>query len=102
MPNNGSRRGPLPMVIMASTGQDVRRCISCLSCSDGDLPCIDLSLNELMQAAARDDERALTCRTLWCDELIQHRVPCQANLDIQSVILALRREADIRGLMIME
>ncbi len=100
--DNGDSRGPLPQVILASTGQDVRRCNNCLSCGNGNDPCIDLTLNEIMQAAARDDDIALSSRTLWCDELVERRIPCGANIDIQSVILALRREADMRGLASQE
>jgi heterodisulfide reductase subunit C len=62
-------------------------------------PQMDLSFGEIMRAAARDDPQALQNATLWaCDDLIERNARCQAGLDIASVILVLRREAQVRGL----
>ncbi len=91
-------RGPLRQVILASTGQDVLQCTKCRSCDDLMADGMDLTFGEVMRAAARDDARALKNDTLWaCDELLERGPKCQSGLDIASVILALRREAELRG-----
>ena len=60
-------------------------------------PGMDLTFGEIMRAAARDDPRALDNQTLaTCDELLP-RVRCPSGIDIASVILALVREAELRG-----
>ncbi len=59
---------------------------------------MDLTFGEIMQAAARDDPRALENSTLWtCDDLLP-RVRCPSGIDIASVILVLVREAELRGI----
>jgi heterodisulfide reductase subunit C len=91
-------RGPLRSIILASTGQDVRDCINCDTCDGWMLPGMDLTFGEVMQAAARDDPLALENRTLWaCDDLLP-KVRCPSGIDIASVILALVREAELRGI----
>ena len=92
-----STRAPLRAIIMTSTGQDVRACMNCDSCQDWMAPGMDLTFGEIMRAAARDDPRALKNQTLaTCDELLA-RVRCPSGIDIASVILALVREAELRG-----
>lgn len=92
------QRGPLPFIILAATGEDVRRCANCQSCADLLTPEMDLTFGELIRAAARDDPRALTCATLWnCDAVLESGC-CQEGLDIPAVIQALRQEAAMRGL----
>ena len=94
----GAPRGPLRQVILTSTGQDVLRCTTCWSCDDLMDDGMDLTFGEVMRAAARDDMQALTNNTLWaCDELLERQPRCQAGLEITSVILALRREAELLG-----
>jgi hypothetical protein len=61
------------------------------------VPGMDLTFGEIMQAAARDDSRALYNDTLAaCDDLLP-RVRCPSGIDIASVMLALVREAERRG-----
>lgn len=87
---------------MTSTGQDVRLCTNCDACDDWMVPGMDLTFGEIMQAAARDDPRALQNHTLWaCDDLLP-RVRCPSGIDIASVILALAREAELRGVRTMD
>lgn len=60
---------------------------------------MDLTIGEVMRAAARDDPAALTNKTIWvCDDFLASQPICQAGLDIPSVILCLCREAQVRGL----
>jgi heterodisulfide reductase subunit C len=90
-------RGPLRSIILTSTGQDVRECTNCDSCDAWMLPGMDLTFGEIMQAAARDDAKAIENSTLWtCDDLLP-RVRCPSGIDIASVILVLVREAELRG-----
>jgi hypothetical protein len=92
-------RGPLPFVILSATGQDLRRCSGCACCEPDLAPATDLTLPELMQAAARNDLQALTSKILWTDEPILSSPPhCQEEIDIPRVIRALRDEAILRGL----
>ncbi len=92
-------RGPLRHIVLVSTGQDVDRCVNCAHCDRFDLPDMDLTFGEILQAAARDDPIALTNSTLWaCDDLLLFCSVCHNKIDIPSVILALQREAELRGL----
>jgi heterodisulfide reductase subunit C len=59
---------------------------------------MDLTFGEVMQAAARNDVRALTNRTLWaCDSVLAAHARCQEGIDLAAVIRALREEALRRG-----
>jgi len=92
------RRGPLRSVILAETGQDVRLCANCTNCDGLTVPGMDLTLGEIIRAAARNDPQALTCATLSaCEDLLLRPIPCTAGLDLTSIIIALQREAELRG-----
>ena len=89
----------LRAVILAATGQDVRLCRNCDACARRFVPGMDLTLGELVRAAARNDPRALTCATLWASEdLLLRDIPCTAGLALNSILIALQREAERRGL----
>lgn len=90
-------RAPLPHIILCATGEDVRRCTACWGCDALHQADMDLTVGELMQAVARDDERALYSRTLWAASLAVVGVRCQQGLDVPAVIAALRAEARRRG-----
>jgi heterodisulfide reductase subunit C len=94
---SNSSRGPLPFIILASTGQDVRDCINCELCYHT-LEGIDITFNEVMQAAARNDLSILENPILWnCDTLLESNLTCMGGIDIAKVIHTLRDEAEIRG-----
>jgi hypothetical protein len=60
---------------------------------------MDLTIGELIRAAARNDVAALTNQTLWaCDDLLDSFYSCQVELDLVAIVHCLRREAQIRGL----
>ena len=91
-------RGPLPFIILTSTGQDVRDCINCELCYQT-FQGMDLAFNELMQAAARNDLSVLKNPTLWnCDIIFESKLTCLGGIDIPMVIRVLRDEAENRGL----
>jgi hypothetical protein len=93
------RRGPLRSVVLTETGQDVRLCANCANCDGLTAPGMDLTLGEIIRAAARNDSRALTCTTLSaCEDLLLRPIPCTAGLDLTSIIVFLQREAELRGL----
>ncbi len=91
--------GSLRSIVLARTGQDVNECCSCALCegitdSDG-----DVSFSMLMQWILANDDRALTCRTVWSDEVLrQADQVCTNQLNIQAVLLTLREEAHSRGI----
>lgn len=90
---------PLPFLILAQTGQDVRQCQACDQCDDLVVEGMDLSFGEILRTAARNDDRALTCSSLWsCEPFLDRPPACQADLDIPAVIHVLRDEALRRGL----
>jgi hypothetical protein len=92
-------RSSLRSIVLAQTGQDVNRCCSCALCAELTNEAGDVSLAMLMQWILADDERALTCRTVWSDDVLrQTEHTCANQLDIPTVLLALRREANRRGL----
>ncbi|MEW6567849.1 MAG: hypothetical protein AB1449_06715 [Chloroflexota bacterium] len=93
------RRGPLSKVILAATGEDIHRCARCSACDTLLAPGMDLSFGELLQAADRDDPNSLTSQTLWsCDDMLGGPFKCQQGINLEVVILALRHEAELRGL----
>jgi hypothetical protein len=93
------RRGPLRAIVMAATGQDMRLCANCASCETLKAPGMDLSLGEIIRAAAHNDPRSLTCSSLWaCEDLLLRPIPCQAGLTLPAILFALQREAELRGL----
>ena len=84
----------LRQVVLVSTGQDVQMCSNCWTCEGLQTEEMDLSFGELMRAVARNDPRALQNETIWvCDDLLERSPRCHAGLNIASVILALRQEA---------
>ncbi len=89
----------LRSVVLAATGQDLRRCQGCLDCDEIPAEDADISLGSLIQLALLNDEEILTSRTLWSDAVLEsaHSV-CARNLDLAQIFLALRREALKRGL----
>jgi heterodisulfide reductase subunit C len=90
---------PLPFLVLTKTGQDVRQCQACDQCDDWLAEGMDLSFGEILRYAARNDERALTCNSLWrCEPFLDRPTPCQAGLNIPAVINTLRQEAVRRGL----
>jgi hypothetical protein len=94
-----ARRGLLRSVILAETGQDVRLCVDCASCESLTAPGMDLTLGEIVRAAARSDPQAPTCATLSaCEDLLLRHIPCTAGLSLPSILIALQREAELRGL----
>jgi heterodisulfide reductase subunit C len=90
-------RGPLPHLILTATGEDVRRCIACWGCDALVNPDMDLTIGELMQAAARDDERALDSATLWACAAPKDGLRCQQGIHVSAVLDELRTEAVRRG-----
>jgi len=91
-------RGPLPFIILAETGQDVRHCANCRNCEDWMTPGMDLDFGEILRAAARNDPFALQNRSLWnCDDAFTNTIHCQQGFDIPAVIRTLRHEARLRG-----
>jgi len=58
---------------------------------------MDLSIGELMQGAARNDERVLRCASLWAWDLRPGHVVCQQGINVPSVLEVLRKEAIRRG-----
>jgi heterodisulfide reductase subunit C len=89
---------PLPSVLLSRTGQDVRLCQACAQCDDLMADGMDLAFGEILRLAARNDEHALTCSSLWCCEpLLGKAGRCPAGIDVPAVIRALRQEALRRG-----
>jgi heterodisulfide reductase subunit C len=90
---------PLAAVVLARTGQDVRLCQACDLCRELHADGMDIALGDILRLAAHNDERALTCASLWCCEPLLDRPPrCPAGIDLAAAIRALRREALRRGL----
>jgi hypothetical protein len=94
-----TRAPSLRSSVLAQTGQDVSRCCSCALCEEITDSGGDVSLAMLFQWILVNDDRALTCRTVWSDEVLRQADHICANqLDIPVVLRALREEAHRRGL----
>ena len=89
----------LRAVVLAATGQDVRRCSHCGVCAELASPGQDISLEMLVQMVVLNDEEVLTCRALWSGEVLATAPDvCPNNLNMKAVFMTLRREARRRGL----
>lgn len=98
-----SQRGPLRFTILNATGLDIAACSSCDSCEEG-CPHAhewDLHPSEVLYWARRNDNRALTCRTIWlCAQCQTCGIICPNGVPFETVAAALRTEARLRGLNI--
>ena len=93
------RHAALRTVVLAATDQDVRKCRSCALCDDETFDDQDISLTMLVQMVIMNDEEVLTSRTLWSDQVFgAARHACTSALNLEAIILALRAEAQRRGL----
>lgn len=90
----------LRQIVQKKSGQDVRQCRNCASCSRKIPPGIlDISLEGMVEMIILDDEEILTSRTVWSEEaLAATSNACQRGISLPAVILALRNEAINRGL----
>ena len=89
----------LRSIVLAQTGEDVGRCCSCLFCEEITDEAGDVSLSMLIQWILTNDDRALTCRTTWSEEVLrQSDHICANQLDFPAILQALRSEANRRGL----
>ncbi len=94
-----TRTDSLRLRVLAQTGEDVNNCCSCALCEEITDEAGDVGLSMLMQWILTNDERALTCRTVWSDEVVREADQiCTNQMDIPAVLLALRNEARRRGL----
>jgi heterodisulfide reductase subunit C len=86
-------------IVLAQSGQDPRACMNCDACEALLTDEMDLSYGQIVRAAARNDEMALTNRTIWRPEFPPdgNRF-CQAELDLAAILDVLRQEARRRGI----
>lgn len=90
----------LRQIVQKYSGQDVRQCRSCASCSRK-IPfgVLDVSIEGMLEMIILNDEEILTSRTVWSDEVLSASANlCQRGISLPAVILALRKEAQERGL----
>lgn len=60
---------------------------------------MDLTIEQLLQKAARNDPSVFKSSTLWHrDPMLRMDGKCQEGIDILRVIEALREEAKLRGI----
>ena len=89
----------LKRIVKEATGQDISRCQACLDCEVSCPEDVDIPIGSLIQMVMFDDDEVLTCRTLWSDCVLNKaRLACSRSIDIQAVMIALRAEAQQRGL----
>ena len=89
----------LRQIVREATGYDVRRCGRCSYCVHFVTPEDDVSLEMMMQLVMQDDEDVLTSKTLWSDDALKRaRQMCVSTMDVAAIMLALRAEAQRRGL----
>lgn len=89
---------PLSFVVLSRSSQDVHLCQACDQCRDLHAEGMDLTFGEIMHLAARDDERAIACDSLWrCEPLLEKMGQCPSGIDVPTVIRTLRQEALRRG-----
>jgi heterodisulfide reductase subunit C len=99
-PIGGDESISLRQIVREATGYDVRRCGRCSYCVHFVTPEDDLSLETMMQLIMQNDEEVLTSKTLWSDVALKRaRQMCVSTMDVAAIMLALRAEAQRRGLV---
>jgi hypothetical protein len=96
-----TKRGPLRFIILAATGQDINDCTACQNCCiDEALSTeFDLSIWQVMAAAQKNDEIALTNRTIrLLAEAPPDSIACPNEVAVVAIARALCSEAQRRGL----
>ncbi len=97
--SSGPESATLRQIVREATGYDVRRCGRCSYCVHFVTSEDDLSLENMMQLVMQNDEEVLTSRTLWSDVALKRaRQMCVSTMDVAAIMLALREEAQRRGL----
>lgn len=87
--------------IILTIGQDVRDCHACYDCDILDTIEQDISLGSLVQMVLLNDEDVLSSHTLWSDAVLKSAPHvCKRGLNLEEIILALRQEAERRGLTV--
>jgi heterodisulfide reductase subunit C len=83
----------LRKIVLASTGQDLRKCRGCLAC-DLHLPDnTDVSFGSMVQLILINDDELLDSQMLWDAHVLNSSIrACNKEIDLQKVILALRQE----------
>lgn len=89
----------LRKIVIAASGQDVRRCQNCSFCSDLAIQDMDLSLESLIIMVQMNDDEVLTSRTLWSNRVMKEaKKACNGGINLPAVMMALRTEAIKRGI----
>ncbi len=89
----------LRRLVIERTGQDLRRCQSCRFCDDVVTEDADIPLSGMVQLVLLNDEEVLSCRTLWSEPTLANVLrSCSSGFDLAAIILALRKEAVLRGI----
>jgi heterodisulfide reductase subunit C len=93
-------RGPLRFIVMNLSGQDIGNCSQCESCDCQFASSWDLHPCDVIRFIRENDERALSCRTIWvCQECQECYVNCPNEIDFGAIAYALRQEAQKRGVL---
>lgn len=95
-----TRRYPsLRQIILANSGQDVRRCRNCAFCNGVLGKEADIPLESVVTMIILNDEEVLSSRTVWSDQVLDaSRAACTGGIDMYAVLQALREEAQKRGI----
>ena len=84
----------LRQIVLAASGQDLRRCRSCWLCDGEVSDDLDLPFSLLVQMVLTNDAEVLTSQTVWSDEVLPiARHACTQGLNLEAALLALRAEA---------
>ncbi len=89
----------LRKIVLDRTGYTLGKCQSCLFCDKETTDEMDVTLSTLVQMVLFNDDEVLTTHTLWSDEVLEIAArSCCNGFDLSKVMLALRQEAQARGM----
>jgi sulfur transfer complex TusBCD TusB component (DsrH family) len=89
----------LRKIVLEQTGYNLGKCQSCLFCDKVSTSEMDISFSTLVQMILFNDDEVLTTHTLWSDGILSIAAnSCCNGFDLSKAILALRQEAQARGL----
>jgi heterodisulfide reductase subunit C len=93
-------RGPLRFIVLNLSGQDIGSCNQCECCDCQFASSWDLRPCEVIRRIRDNDERILSCHTIWsCQDCQECYANCPSEIDFGAVAYALRQEAQKRGII---
>lgn len=85
--------------VIKSTGQDIHLCRDCQNCNKFIIEEMDISFSSMIEMIMINDVELFTCRTIWSEKVfLNSKTACRNGINFQTIISAIREEANSRGI----